>query len=64
VRTGPWKLLMPLRAGAKPELYNLDDDSGEESNVAKEKPAILKKLITAWAEWEADVDLSGTEYNR
>lgn len=64
VRTGPWKLVAPLRAGTQPELYNLDDDPGEERNVAKENPAIVTRLSAAWAEWEADVNLSATEYSR
>jgi arylsulfatase A-like enzyme len=64
VRTGPWKLVMPLRAGAKPELYNLDDDPGEQRNVAKEKPAIAKKLSATWSQWESDVNLSAREYSR
>ena len=64
VRSGPWKLVMPLRAGAKSELYNLDDDPGEQRNVAKEKPAIVKKLSAAWSQWESDVNLSAREYSR
>jgi hypothetical protein len=55
---------MPLRIGAKPELYNLDDDPGEQRNVAKEKPAIVKELSAAWSRWEADVNLSAKEYSR
>lgn len=64
VRSGSWKLVMPLRDGGIPELYNLDDDPGEQRNVAKEKPAIVKKLIASWSQWEADVNLSAREYSR
>jgi arylsulfatase A-like enzyme len=64
VRSGPWKLVMPLRDGAKPELYNLDEDPGEQRNLAKKKPAIVKKLIASWSQWEADVNLSAREYSR
>ena len=64
VRSGLWKLVASLRAGARPELYNLADDPGEQHNVAKEKPAIVKKLIVAWERWAADVNLSSREYSR
>jgi arylsulfatase A-like enzyme len=32
-------------------LYNLDNDPGEQHNVAKENPDIAKKLIAAWSQW-------------
>ncbi|MEQ9406554.1 MAG: hypothetical protein RIK87_02465 [Fuerstiella sp.] len=50
--------------GTSPELYNLDDDPGEEHNVAKNKPAIVKTLVTAWARWEAETSLSARKYSR
>jgi hypothetical protein len=56
--------VMPLRDGAEPELYDLDDDPGEQRNVAKEKPAIVKELIASWARWETDANLSSREYSR
>ena len=55
---------MTLRDGAKPELYNVDDDPGEQRDVAKETPAIAKKLSAAWSQWESDVNLSAREYSR
>lgn len=64
VRSGSWKLVMPLRNGAKPELYDLDDDPGEERNVAQQNPTIVTRLIAAWARWEAEVNLSVKEHNR
>ena len=55
VRQGPWKLRLPdlkeLRTWTendhgtnKLELYNLDDDLGETTNVAKKHPKIVKQL--------------------
>lgn len=64
VRSGPWKLIMPRKDDAKPELYNLDDDPGEARNVAKENPPIVKKLTVGWAQWEAGVNRSAREYSR
>jgi arylsulfatase A len=39
VRSGPWKLHL-----AKTELYHLDRDIGESTNVAEDHPAVVKKL--------------------
>ena len=41
VREGPWKLVL---TGPKPELYNLDDDLGEKSNVAAAHAEIVDRL--------------------
>ncbi|MCG6158124.1 sulfatase-like hydrolase/transferase [Rubinisphaera margarita] len=64
VRSGSWKLVASRKEGAKPELYNLDDDPGEQRNVATQYPTIVKKLSDAWSQWDADVDLSSMEYSR
>ena len=64
VRRGPWKLVMPRRNGAEPELYNLDDDPSEQRNLAKVKPVIVKQLIAAWVRWEAEINRSAREYSR
>ena len=64
IRSGPWKLVIPRRENAKPELYKLDNDPGEEHNVAKENPAILKKLIAALSQWEIDVNLTAKKHSR
>jgi arylsulfatase A-like enzyme len=48
VRSGDWKLIVPLKGEGKEELYNLADDPGEKSNLAAKKPddvERLKKLI-------------------
>jgi len=64
VRSGPWKLVMPLQDGGKPELYNLDNDPGEQRSLANMKPAIVKQLTAAWSLWDADINLSAKEYSQ
>lgn len=55
LRRGPWKLILARDAKAKTDvqLYNLDSDMGETTNLAAEKPelvaemrALMEKLIT------------------
>jgi arylsulfatase A len=55
LRRGPWKLILQPDPKAKTDvqLYNLDDDLGETTNLAAEKPelvaqmrALMEKLIT------------------
>jgi arylsulfatase B len=51
LRVGDWKVLRnPGRRqqGTGWELYNLNDDISEESNLANEEPAKLKELVAAW----------------
>lgn len=55
VRKGPWKLILPNRrkfygyvddkGSAQSELYNLQTDIGESTDLAKEKPEIVKELL-------------------
>jgi arylsulfatase A len=61
VRRGPWKL---CQNGDRTELYNLDNDLGERQNLAREQPALVEKLKSAWSTWEADVNRSAAEYER
>jgi arylsulfatase A-like enzyme len=53
VRRGPWKLLVK---GNQSELYNLDDDIGEEKNLANEQRELVVELTKALAEWEKEVE--------
>jgi arylsulfatase A-like enzyme len=55
LRRGPWKLILASDPKAKTEvqLYNLDDDIDERTNLAAEKPqivaemrALMEKLVT------------------
>ena len=52
IRRGDWKLVQ-LRAGATPELYNLESDRGEATNLASREPGKLKELEAAWTAWKA-----------
>lgn len=50
IRDGHWKLLCDLD-GSGEELYNLQDDAGESTNLAKANPRLvnrLKKQVLAW----------------
>ena len=42
IRRGPWKL---VRIGKKAELYNLDEDIGEENNIADKHPGMVAELV-------------------
>jgi arylsulfatase A len=50
VRQGPWK----LRLG-KNELYNLDDDIGEENDVSTSHPDVVESLLAVAAKMEDDL---------
>ncbi len=54
VRHGRWKLCL---CGGKLELYDLDEDIGEQHNLANAHPVVTERLLDAWACWEADVNL-------
>jgi arylsulfatase A len=53
VRWGPWKLV----GGNKGEmmLFNLDDDIGEQKDLANERPDLVEELLTAYKDWEKDI---------
>jgi arylsulfatase A len=57
VRSGPWKLFVPLKsftrhphfkqgASSKPLLFNVETDIGSTHNVASEHPEIVARLLT------------------
>jgi arylsulfatase A-like enzyme len=50
VRDGRWKLLCEYD-GSEPQLYTLDTDPGEKSNVAAANPKIVERLTTAVLDW-------------
>lgn len=53
VRRAEWKA---IRVEANPPLlFNLKQDPGETTNLAKEKPLILRSLLQSLGEWEADL---------
>ena len=66
LRAGDWKLVKgagmtsvkPPAAGGKAdtegaELYNLQDDIGEKTNLAEKNPDKLKELAALWDKWNA-----------
>lgn len=63
VRRGPWKLCVTA-AGKPAELYNLEDDLGEQHDLAAEKPELTKQLGEAWTQWEADVKRNVKPHDR
>jgi arylsulfatase A len=59
VRQGPWKLCVNDQLI---ELFNLDDDLGEQYDLSKQKPQLVQSLLDAWATWEIDVNESAKAY--
>jgi arylsulfatase A-like enzyme len=53
VRRGPWKMVV---RGNQSELYNLDDDIGEQKNLANDKPELVVELTKALTRWEKEVE--------
>jgi len=52
VRRGKWKL---RTAGKKPELYNLDSDISESTDVASSNPKVVTELLELIAKYDADL---------
>ncbi len=50
VRDGKWKLLCEYN-GAEPELYNLETDTSESTNVADANPDVVARLTAAVLQW-------------
>jgi arylsulfatase A-like enzyme len=57
VRRGPWKLLINTRDD-QTELYNLDTDKGEQTNLAERYPRIVNDLLRAISDWEKELQPS------
>ncbi len=53
VRRGPWKLLFEK---GRLFLFDLDEDPGERTNLAKAHPDLVLELQAEFAAWERDVD--------
>ena len=53
VREGDWKLIEWYEDG-RLELFNLADDIGEKTNLAKKHPDKVKALATKLAAWPKD----------
>ncbi|MBN2325885.1 MAG: sulfatase-like hydrolase/transferase [Candidatus Omnitrophica bacterium] len=54
VRRGPWKMVW--LKNHSPMLFHLDNDIGEQNNLAEQHSALMEKLKTALFKWEQDVD--------
>jgi len=50
VREGTWKLLCEYN-GTKPQLYNIETDASESSNVAANNPEVVGRLTTELVGW-------------
>ncbi len=61
VRSGPWKLHATKK---QTELFNLESDLREQNDLSEEQPELKRKLLEAWAHWEADVDRSARDFGR
>ncbi len=57
VRDGPWKLLIDRHEGipGPPMLFNLDDDLGEQEDLAAVHPGRAERLLAALEAWRVDV---------
>ena len=63
VRSGPWKLAIAARAKEVPDeaqpftprLYNLDQEIGEQTDVAAQHPEVVKRLQELVAQMDADL---------
>ena len=54
IRHGDWKLVVARTGSGKPELYNLAEDIGEQSNRAASNPEKVRELQTLWDRWNAE----------
>ena len=52
IRKGQWKL---FQAGRTPFLFDLSADIGERTNLASQRPQIVRELKTAYAKWESQM---------
>ena len=55
IRNGDWVLLESLETGAT-QLYNLNDDIGETSDLALEYPDLVDSLLDELRQWRAEVN--------
>ena len=53
VRLGPWKLVGVDRGDMM--LFNLEDNIGEQKDLAKERPGFVEELLAAYKDWEKDI---------
>lgn len=58
VRRGPWKLIVPQRDGAEPELYHLGNDPGETTSLTATESGRVQALNAAWVSWNVQMETS------
>jgi len=61
MRDGVWKLVLGQKDLEGIGLYNLDEDLGEENNLADEYPERVKEMTAAIKAWEMDVAHGATK---
>ncbi|MEW4563080.1 sulfatase-like hydrolase/transferase [Bremerella sp. JC770] len=54
VRDGNWKLVVANGGSGKPELYDLQQDAEEQTNIAAQHPGQAKKMEAMYLEWKKD----------
>ena len=59
VRSGPWKLTFER---GRLELFNLDQDIGERSDLAELMPERVELMKAIWRQWNSEVDQSAEAY--
>ena len=55
VREGNWKLI--VNENNSSELYDLDNDIGEQLDLSSDYPEVVSTLTTKLMAWEADVNI-------
>lgn len=56
IRDGNWKLIKFFEPGREIELYDLERDIGEQTNLAAQFPEIVQKLDAKLSRWQQEVD--------
>ena len=59
IRSGPWKL---AQQNGNRELFNLQSDLGETSDLSVQHPEKLAALQEAWEKWNAEMNKSAAKY--
>lgn len=60
VRQGPWKLVLNQNRKTPVELFNLQDDIAESTNLATKKPERVQQMQAAFAAWKEEVTRTAT----
>jgi arylsulfatase A-like enzyme len=66
IRHGDWKLVVANGGSGEPELYNLADDIGEQTDLAPTQPEKARELQALWNRWNAEQaePIAAREQNR